>query len=144
VLDVIRDKPFLVAILAGTGAQLLKVIAFLIAEKRVNYRRFVQPGGAPNMHSATFGALMLAVALVDGFGSQTFALAAVLTAIILVDTMNVKNATSRQKEAVLLILDRVRQRQPRPEDRIPRRSYTPVDVFVGLAAGMAFAFLFYR
>ena len=91
---------FLVAILAGACAQLLKVVSYLIIEKRVNYRRFVQTHGAPNMHATAFSALMVSVGLKDGFDSLPFSIAACLTAIILVDTMNVKNATSRQAEAV--------------------------------------------
>lgn len=142
-LDAIRERPFLVAILAGTGAQLFKIIAFLVAEKRLKYRRFVQSDGAPNIHAAAFGALVVAVGKVSGFDSMMFAFAGVLTAIILVDTMNVKNATSRQKEAVLLILDRLRSRPPEPGDRTPKLSYTPVDVFSGLIVGIGFALLVY-
>jgi acid phosphatase family membrane protein YuiD len=138
-LGVLNDKPFLVALIAGTSAQLLKVITFMVAERRVNYRRFVQPQGAPNMHGAAFAALAVAVGRLDGFGSLTFALAVCLTAVIIVDTMNVKNATSRQAEAVFMILDRVRNRAPSPDDRTPRVSYTPVDVFSGVVLGVIVA-----
>lgn len=141
-LEAIGDKPFLVAIIAGAGAQLVKVAAFLIAERRVNYRRFVQTDGAPNLHSTAFAALATAVGKSVGFDSLAFGLAGCLTAIILVDTMNVKNATSRQKEAMLLILDRVRRRVPRPEDRTPQLSYTPWDVFSGVVLGVGVALFF--
>jgi acid phosphatase family membrane protein YuiD len=137
--DVFDDKPFLVAIVAGAGAQLLKVITFLVAERRINYRRLVQAHGAPNMHSAAFAALAVAVGKLDGFGSLTFALAVCLTAVTTVDTMNVKNAASRQAEAVLLIMDRVRQRAPRPDDRTPRLSYSPADVLSGVVLGVIVA-----
>lgn len=141
-LDVIRDKPFLVAIIAGGSAQLLKAIAFIIAERRVDYRRLVQTDGAPNLHSAAFAALTMAVGRMAGFDSLVFGFAGCLTAIILVDTMNVKNATSRQKEAVLLIVDRLLNRQPQPDDRIPRLSYSPMDVIAGVVLGVLVALLF--
>jgi acid phosphatase family membrane protein YuiD len=142
VLEAIGEKPFLVAIIAGTIAQLFKVVAFLVAERHVNYRRFVQTDGAPNLHSTAFAALTTAVGKSAGFGSIAFGIALCLTAIILVDTMNVKNATSRQKQAMLLILDRVRQRAPRPEDRTPHLSYTPWDVFSGVVVGVGVALIF--
>lgn len=92
------------------------------------------------MHSTTFSALSVAVGLKDGFDSLPFALAICLTAIILVDTMNVKNATSRQAKAVMLLLGRLRKRQMR--SGLPsyhRLSFTPFDVFAGAVFGVIFA-----
>jgi acid phosphatase family membrane protein YuiD len=131
----------LVAILAGACAQFIKVISFLILEKRVDYRRFVQTDGAPNMHSATFAGLAVAVGVTAGFGSLAFALAVCVTAIIMVDILNVKNATSRQAEAILLIMDRVRKKKPAAQERNSRQSYTPMDVFTGMVLGVLVALL---
>ena len=111
-------------------------------ERRLNLRRFVQADGAPNMHSTTFAALSVAVGMKEGFDSMSFALAIVLTAIILVDTMNVKNAASRQAQTVMLLLDRLRKRQV--EAGLPNAqhlSYTPFDVFTGTGFGVLFAIL---
>jgi acid phosphatase family membrane protein YuiD len=140
-LEMLRTKPFLVAILAGACAQFIKVLSFLILEKKVNYKRFVQTDGSPNMHSAAFSGLALAVGFNTGFDSLAFAFAVCLTAIIVVDTMNVKNATSRQAEAILLIMDRVRRKKPAAQERNSRLSYTPMDVFTGLAVGVVIALL---
>ena len=138
-LEMIRSQPFLVAILAGACAQFIKVLSFLILEKRVNYRRFVQTDGAPNMHSAAFSGLAVAVGFSVGFDSLAFALAVCVTAIIMVDTMNVKNATSRHAEAILLIMDRVRKKTPATQERNSRLSYTPLDVFTGMVLGVLVA-----
>jgi acid phosphatase family membrane protein YuiD len=141
VLELIQGKPFLVAILAGACAQFLKVLSFLVLEKRVNYKRLVQTDGSPNMHSAAFSALAMAVGYHSGFGSLGFALAVCVTAIIAVDTMNVKNATSRQAEAILQIMDRVRKKTPPAQERNSRMSYTPMDVFSGMAVGVIVGFI---
>ena len=141
-LEIIRNQPFLVAILAGAGAQFVKVVSFLVMEKRLNLRRFAQADGTPNMHSTAFGALSTAIGQQEGFDSMPFAIAIVLTAIILVDTMNVKNATSRQAETVMLLLDRLRKR--RVASGLPRAqnlSYTPFDVFSGTVFGVLIAIL---
>ncbi len=140
-LEIIRAKPFLVAILAGACAQSIKVISFLILEKRVNYRRFVQTDGTPNMHSAAFSGLAVAVGVSSGFDSLAFAFAVCLTAIIVVDTMNVKNATSRHAEAILLIMDRIRKKTPTAQERNSSLSYTPMDVFTGMAVGIVVGLL---
>ena len=138
-LESIGTKPFLVAIIAGACAQFVKVLSFLIIEKKVNYRRFVQTDGAPNMHSTAFAALSVAVGFQEGFQSLSFGFAVCLTSIILVDTLNVKTAASRQAEAVLVLLERV----GKPPPPLVRKglSYTPMDVFSGTAMGIFLAFL---
>ncbi len=142
-LDLIRDMPFVVAILAGFFAQIVKVVSFLVMEKRVDYRRFVETDGMPNMHGTTFSALTIAVGLTAGFGSVVFGLVLCLTSIVLVDTMNVKNAQSRQAEAVALLVERLRGRRSGAGER-RRNSYTPLDVFTGVVLGAVFALLFYH
>ncbi|UCH85025.1 MAG: divergent PAP2 family protein [Candidatus Latescibacterota bacterium] len=142
-LDIIQQKPFLVAILAGLFAQSVKVVSFLFVEKRVNYRRFVQTDGMPNMHSTAFSALAIAVGMKAGFDSLEFAFSLCLTAIILVDTMNVKNAASRQAEAIWLLLERLRKDNPRARAENTGLSYTPLDVFSGVVVGVIFAFVLY-
>jgi hypothetical protein len=135
--------PFVVAILAGVFAQIVKVVSFLVMEKRVDYRRFVETDGMPNMHGTTFSALTIAVGLTAGFGSVVFGLVLCLTSIVLVDTMNVKNAQSRQAEAVALLVERLRGRRWAAGER-RRNSYTPLDVFSGVVLGVVFALLFYH
>lgn len=143
-LDVIRDMPFITAILAGILGQMVKVVSFLVVEKRVNYKRFVQTDGAPNLDTTTFSALTVAVGMAGGFDSIVFALAVCITAIILVDTMNVKNAASRQAEAVGLLLEGLRRNRSKGTPRNRGNSYTPVDVFSGVVLGVLFALFVYE
>lgn len=152
-LDIIRDKPFLVAILAASFAQAIKVLTFLLLEKRVNYRRFVQSDGTPNMHSSAMTALTLAVGFKDGFMSPLFALSLCLSSLIFVNTVGVKNDASRHAELVDLILDRfsrqkngkrrakgARERYKKIADRV---RYAPIEVLVGIAFGVVVALLLY-
>ena len=126
---------FLAAVIAAAAAQALKVVSFLLLEKRVDFKRFAEPAGTPNMHSAAFGALTLYVGLTDGFGSLAFSLALCVSAIASVDIWNVKRAASRHAEVIELILDRI----SRDEDDFARSrralSYTPVDVLSGTFLG---------
>jgi acid phosphatase family membrane protein YuiD len=140
----IQHIPFVVAILAGLLGQTAKVISFLIVEKRVNYRRFVQADGAPNTHTTTFSALTIAVAETAGFDSVVFALALSMTSIIVVDTLNVRNAASRQAEAVDALVRRFRGDRWRTGAGRAGYSYTPLDVFSGVLLGVLFALSVYR
>jgi acid phosphatase family membrane protein YuiD len=152
-LDTIRDKPFMIAIIAGSLAQAVKVLTFLLIEKRVNYKRFVQTDGNPNMHSAAMAALTLAVGLHEGFVSPVFALSLCMSILIMIDIMNVKNAASQQAEVIHLVLERIRKikvskKHPGSEEEfadihnydVP---YSIIDVLTGTALGIVITLVFY-
>jgi acid phosphatase family membrane protein YuiD len=139
--DIIGSRPFMVAIAAGAAAQAVKVLSFLIVEKRVNYRRFVQTDGSPNMHSAAMSALTLFVGSTDGFESVAFSLSFCLTLIVMVDTYNVKQAHSKQQEVVLMLLDRMSKKHASWVAGRKALSYTPMDVFSGAVLGIVIALL---
>jgi acid phosphatase family membrane protein YuiD len=136
------NKPFLVAIGAGAIAQIIKVLSFIFIEKKVNYKRFVQADGSPNMHMATMAALAIAVGIKDGFDSAAFVLALSINIIVCVDTLNVKNAASKQGEMIQLLVERLRRKKA---DQLKKRdkslSYRPIDIFSGAVLGIAFAFI---
>lgn len=141
-LEAIQTRPFLVAAVAGIVAQTVKVVTFLILEKRLNYSRFVEADGTPNMHSAAFAALTLYVGLVEGFSSLVFTLSLCVTAMASVDIWNVKRAASRHAELIMLILDRV-SKEPGDFNRSRKAlSYTPVDVLSGTVLGCLVALMF--
>lgn len=130
-------RPLIVGILGGLTAQGMKVVSFLLLEKRINFRRLLETDGAPNMHSAAFAALAVAIGAASGFGSIEFAITACLTALVTVDMWNVKRAASRQAEMVDLIIQRLR---PGASSRGRRPlSYSALDVLTGTAIGVATA-----
>jgi acid phosphatase family membrane protein YuiD len=134
-------KPYLVALLAGVAAQLVKVVSFIVVEKKVNYRRFVQTDGSPNMHSATMSALALSVGFRDGFESIVFTLSLCLAIMVMVDTWNVKQAHSKQQEVVLLMIDKWGTRHAAWAASRKALSYTPLDVLTGAALGAVISLL---
>jgi len=134
-------RPYLVAILAGVTAQTIKVLSFLVVEKRVNYRRFVQTDGSPNMHSSAMTALTLYVGFIDGFSTIVFTLTLCLTIIVMVDTWNVKQAHYKQQEVVLLLLDRWDSNTPGWVKSRNALSYTRLDVLSGAALGAVITLL---
>lgn len=133
------SSPLVVGVLGGMVAQTLKVVSFLILEKRINFRRLVETDGAPNMHSAAFAALTCAVGQTFGFGSLAFAVSACFTSLVTVDMWNVKRAASRQALMVDLIVQRLW-----PDRAFPVRrpmSYSVLDVITGTVIGVVTALL---
>lgn len=132
--ELFLSRPVLLGFAAGLSAQAIKVLSFLLLEKRINFRRFVETDGAPNMHSAAVAALTVGVAQMAGVGSLEFAVTACFSALITVDMWNVKRAASRQAEVVDLLLSRLRPQAVLP-DRRPL-SYSVVDVLMGTVLGV--------
>jgi acid phosphatase family membrane protein YuiD len=128
------SQPLLVGVVGGTIAQAMKVVSFLLLEKRINFRRLLEPDGWPNMHSAGFAALSVAVGYSAGFRSLEFGVAACFTALVTVDMWNVKRAASRQAEVVDVIVQKLR---PGAVTRARRPlSYSVLDVLTGTAIGV--------
>ena len=137
--DLFIAKPLLLGISAGLSAQAIKLLSFLLLEKRINFRRFAETDGAPNMHSAAFAALTVGVALQTGTSSLEFAVTACFSALVTVDTWNVKRAASLQAEVVDLLLARVRPQGPVPLRR--PLSYSVIDVLTGTVLGISIGLL---
>lgn len=128
------SRPILLGFAAGLSAQAIKVLSFLLIEKRINFRRFVETDGAPNMHSAAFAALTVGVAQISGTRSIEFAVTGCFAALVTVDMWNVKRAASLQAEVVDLLLSRVRPQGPVPLRR--PLSYSVIDVLTGTVLGI--------
>ena len=137
--DFFISRPVLLGFTAGLSAQAIKVLSFLLLEKRINFRRFVATDGAPNMHSAAFAALSMGVGQMTGVQSLEFAVCASFTALVTVDMWNVKRAASRQAEVVDLLLSRVRPQGPVPMRR--PLSYSVIDVLTGTVLGIVLGLL---
>jgi len=136
-----RAKPYLVAVLAASIAQTVKVVSFLILEKRVNFKRFVETDGSPNMHSSAFAAMSLYIGLANGFGSLVFTLALCITVMASVDIWNVKRAHVQHEEFLTLLLDRFSNENRRFEISRKALSYTPLDVLSGTLLGFVVALM---
>jgi uncharacterized protein len=133
--DLFISRPLLLGISAGLSAQAIKVLSFLLLEKRINFRRFAETDGAPNMHSAAFAALTVGVGMQSGTGSLEFAVTACFSTLVTVDMWNVKRAASLQAEVVDLLLSRVRPQGPVPLRR--PLSYSVIDVLTGTVLGIS-------
>jgi uncharacterized protein len=132
-------RPLLVGILGGLIAQGMKVVSFLLLEKRINFRRLLETDGAPNMHSAAFAALTVAIGGSEGFGSLEFGVVACLTSLVTVDMWNVKKAASHQAQMVDFIVPKLRPGAVRGGRR--PLSYSVLNVLTGTVIGVATALI---
>jgi len=77
-------------------AQIIKVIVYLIKEKKLNFGHLLEAGGMPSAHSGAVSALMISVALSNGVNSPVFAAVVVFGLIVMYDAAGVRRAASEQ------------------------------------------------
>ncbi len=132
------------AALAWFTAQLAKIVSWALKEKRVNFRRVVEPGGMPSSHATFVTALGCGVGLVDGFDSVSFAVACAFALIVMYDAAGVRQAAGKQAQVLNAIVEDLNRRELHPERLKELLGHTPVEVIAGAALGIAFALLLVR
>ncbi|EOA35806.1 hypothetical protein CARUB_v10021043mg [Capsella rubella] len=140
-ISIFTNFPLISALLAFTIAQFIKFFTSWYKERRWDLKRLVGSGGMPSSHSATVTALALAVGLQEGFGGSHFAIALVLTAIVMYDATGVRLHAGRQAEVLNQIVYELPAEHPLAES-IPLREllgHTPPQVIAGGMLGICTA-----
>ncbi|XP_013619548.1 PREDICTED: uncharacterized membrane protein YuiD-like [Brassica oleracea var. oleracea] len=143
--SIFTNYPLFSAVLAFTIAQFIKFFTTWYKEKRWDLKRLVGSGGMPSSHSATVTALAMAVGLQEGFGGSLFAMAFILTSIVMYDATGVRLHAGRQAEVLNQIVYELPSEHPLAESRPLREllGHTPPQVIVGGILGTATAVVGY-
>lgn len=133
-LDVL--SPYIVAgLVAWLLAQGIKVLVATI-KKQGSWRNVYLSGGMPSAHSATVSAVLIIIGITEGAQSVTFGVAALLSAIVVYDSVKLRRSSGEQGEAIAALIKESKSRV-----QVPRISYghTPLEALVGVALGAVVA-----
>ena len=109
------SKYLLAGLIAWVVAQLIKYIIASIKKPQPSaIQQLYLSGGMPSAHSATCMALLVTVGLVDGIGSAVFAVAALLSAIVMYDSVMVRRSSGEQGNTIYSILKETKSNIRRP------------------------------
>ena len=127
------------ALLCWTVAQALKVLFYVIKNRRFSFERVIGAGGMPSSHSATVCGLTTAVARNCGLDSPLFAIAVILACVVMYDATGVRRAAGEQAK----VLNRLMEDQHADPQTALKEflGHTPLEVFAGAALGILIAFL---
>jgi hypothetical protein len=118
-------------------AQVLKVALRSIKQRRLNLRVLAETGGMPSSHSAIVVGLTTAVGRLDGLTTSTFAIAVIVSFVVMYDAQGVRRAAGRQAEVLnRLIEDFVGHHRLREERLRELLGHTPTEVLVGAVLGV--------
>jgi len=139
------SSPLYHALACGFLVQMSKVLTFLVREKKINVRRFVETGGMPSSHAASVMALSTCVGLREGFESVLFAVALYFSLIVMYDAAGLRRAAGRQASLLNRILNEHIQLPGAPHQQLREfLGHTPFEVLVGALIGILFSIAIYR
>lgn len=131
------------ALLAWFLAQVIKVVLDAVLLRKLDLHRFVSSGGMPSSHSALVVAATTAIGKLYGAHTPDFALAAVLSAIVMYDACNVRRSAGDTARLVNQILAHVEKltAEDFADDLREVMGHTPLQVLLGALLGLGVGLL---
>lgn len=142
-----------VVFIAWFIAQFYKVLTTIFADKKLNIRRMWETGGMPSSHSSTVSCLTTCIGIRHGMSSDMFAIAIILSGIVMYDATGIRRAAGKQAGVInhfvekipLLIGERQYQKyfgREKSEKLKELLGHTPFEVLIGCILGIGVGVIF--
>ena len=130
-------------LLAWFLAQLIKVMLDLVLLGRLDVRRFCSSGGMPSSHSALGVACTAAIGKLTGVQGPLFALAVILSAVVMYDACNVRRSAGDTARLVNKLLEHMEQltAEDLADNLKEVMGHTPLQVLMGALLGLGVGLL---
>ena len=135
-----------VGVVSWLVAQLIKTALDAVKHRSFNRQRLAGAGGMPSSHSATVCAMVVATGRYCGVNSPLFAIAAVLSIIVMYDAMGVRYETGEQAKVLNRMftewMDQGFEQFQLPHGKKLKEmvGHTPIEVVTGAALGIVLGF----
>lgn len=142
--ELLNNRILWVAVLAWFAAQLIKVLIELIQTRKVNILMFISSGGMPSSHTSFVIAMTMGVGIQQGFNSALFAIAAVISMIVMYDAAGVRRAAGKQAEVINMLTTSLENQGIQIDKKLKELlGHSPIEVFAGGLLGILVAYFFY-
>ncbi len=139
-VEIYNNIFFRVAFFSWLIAQLLKFILALIIDRDFNIERFYGAGGFPSSHTASMLGVSTAIGIKMGFDSGLYALALVMSFIVMYDASGVRRAVGKQAKIINNMLQNIKEYNHFPNDELKELiGHTPFEVIGGALLGILVA-----
>lgn len=119
-------------------AQAVKPLIEYALKRRWDWRLCISSGGMPSSHTALVAGLTTAIALTEGMNSPVFAVAFVMSSIVIYDATGVRRHAGDQARVLNLMIDELFTGHPLAEKELKEMlGHTPRQVLGGLVLGVA-------
>lgn len=130
-------------LLAWFLAQAVKVVLYAVLARTLDLGRFVSSGGMPSSHSALVVACTTAIGRLYGVEGPLFALAVMVSVVVMYDACNVRRSAGDTARLVNKLLEHMEQLTAEEfADRLREvMGHTPLQVLVGALLGFGVGLL---
>ncbi|MBP7690340.1 MAG: divergent PAP2 family protein [Anaerolineales bacterium] len=129
--------------IAWSLAQIIKPPLHFLLHRTWNWGLLISAGGMPSSHSALVIGTTIAIGLQDGFQTPIFAIAWVLSMVVIYDATGVRRQAGDHARILNLMIDELFTGHPLAEKELKERlGHTPREVLGGVALGVATAVLY--
>ena len=143
-VQIFTNRILVVGIVSWFLAQIFKIFTGFFKEQDFSIKTMLfGTGGMPSSHTATVSALCTSSAITEGFGSPLFAIAAILTMVVMIDATGVRRETGKQSRALNQIIEELFSDSASQFDKHFKEliGHTPLQVFFGCLTGIGAALL---
>lgn len=130
------NKVLLAVLLAGFGAQFVKLVVLWFRHNRLEWRDLIVTGGMPSSHSAFVVSLATIIYLEEGITS-VFAISLVFAFIVIRDAFGVRRSVGEEGVLLTKIVKKLKLHK-KPHFAM---GHTPLQVLVGSLVGFVVALL---
>lgn len=126
------------------SAQIFKFFITLIAMRKLDFKKLFENGGMPSSHTATVIALTVSIGRVLGTKSEIFAVAFILSMVVMIDAMGVRRATGENAKVLNKIIHDIFEEKNTKYLADDVREYVghkPLEVLVGAIIGIIIPFV---
>lgn len=132
-------------------AQGLKIVFSSLKERKLNVRRFIEPGGMPSSHAAIVIALLVGAAIKEGIASTIFIVTLFFSLAIIYEAVGVRRAVGEQASILNQIMRKISAEQNIKTQNKEEIKYltevlghSPLEVFIGSIIGLIMVLLWLK
>ncbi|MBU0546564.1 MAG: divergent PAP2 family protein [Patescibacteria group bacterium] len=142
-IAIFSNISLIASMVAWFFAQLIKFLISFYKNDKPNWGLFMSTGGFPSSHVATVGALATSIGLNFGFDSGLFAIAIIMTSVVISDARGIRQAAGKQAKALNQIIEDLYQNKGLKMERLKELlGHTSLEIFGGAILGTFIAILF--
>jgi acid phosphatase family membrane protein YuiD len=140
--SLLSNTALMAALIAWSIAQVVKTPLNYLLKREWDWSLFLSAGGMPSSHSALVVAVTVAIGLTQGFGAPLFALAIVLSMIVLYDATGVRRQAGEHARVINAIVSDLVAGHPLKEEQLKELlGHTPGEVIAGATLGLFVALI---
>ena len=127
---------------AALMAQFLKLIGYLIENRKFNFKILTTTGGMPSSHAAGVVGMAITVAIITGYTSIEFAIAMGFSFVVMYDAAGIRRSAGKIAAVLNRIKEDIYEHKPEliGEKLKELLGHTPFEVYVGALLGVVIAY----